>query len=247
MGLNDFKLTGWCYNRPVLYIALLHPRSVARFTAMYYKLTFLLLLVINTAFAQSDENWVLKHNNDGVKIYTSKVPNSKINAIKVDCHFDVPVSRLVAVLMDVKNSEDWLYHTSSNYIIKQVSPSELYYYSMVEVPWPVSNRDFIAHIKVSQDAVTKVITVDAPCIPDMVPRKPGVVRVADSKGKWVLTPVGKNKVHVLYTLHADPGGSIPAWLSNMFATKGPTESFQKLKLQLQKPAYKNVKLAYIIE
>jgi hypothetical protein len=149
--------------------------------------------------------------------------------------------------MDVKNSEDWLYHTSSNYIIKQVSPSELYYYSMVEVPWPVSNRDFIAHIKVSQDAATKVITVDAPCIPDMVPRKAGVVRVADSKGKWVLTPVGKDKVKVLYTLHADPGGSIPAWLSNMFATKGPTESFQKLKLQLQKHAYKNVKVPYITE
>jgi len=230
-----------------LYIALLHRESATRFAAMYYKLTLLLLLTANTVFAQNDEGWVLKHSDNGVKIYTRKVPNSKINAIKVECHFDVPASRLVAVLMDVKNSEDWLYHTSSNYIIKQISLSELYYYSIVEVPWPVSNRDFIAHIKVSQDAVTKVITVDAPCIPDMVPRKAGIVRVADSKGKWVLTPVGKDKVKVLYTLHADPGGSIPAWLSNMFATKGPTESFQKLKLQLQKPAYKNIKVPYITE
>ncbi len=214
---------------------------------MCKKITLLLLLLVNVAFARGEETWELKKNEGGVKIYTRKVANSSIKAVKVECHFDVTPSQMVAVLMDVKNSEDWLYHTSNNYLIKQVSPSELYYYSMVEVPWPVHNRDFIAHIKVSQDAATKVITVDAPCIPDMVPRKPGVVRVADSKGKWVITPVHKHRVKIVYTLHADPGGSIPGWLSNMFVTQGPSESFKKLKLQLQKPAYKNIKLDYIVE
>jgi hypothetical protein len=214
---------------------------------MYKKLTLLLLLIVNVALAQGDENWVLKTNNDGIKIFTRKVANSSIKAIKVECSFDATPSQLVAVLMDVKNSEDWLYHTSSNYIVKQVSPSELYYYSVVEVPWPVQNRDFIAHIKVSQDTETKVITIDAPCVANMVPVKPKTVRVADSKGKWVITPVNKHQVKIVYTLHADPGGSIPAWLSNMFVTQGPAESFKKLKLQLQKPAYKNVKLAYIAE
>jgi hypothetical protein len=201
---------------------------------MYKKLTLLFTLIVNFAFAQAGEDWNLKSNNDGVKIFTRNVPDSKIKAIKVECILNATPTQLVAVLLDVKNSEDWLYHTSSNYIVKQVSPSELYYYSKVEVPWPVSDRDFIAHIKVTQDATTKVITVYAPCVAEMVPVKPGIVRVADSNGKWVL-----------YTLHADPGGSIPAWLSNMFVTQGPAESFKKLKLQLQKPAYKNVKLGFI--
>jgi hypothetical protein len=80
----------------------------------------------------------------------------------------------------------------------------------------------------------------------MVPVKPNVVRVADSKGKWVITPLSDGKVKIVYTLHADPGGSVPAWLSNMFATQGPAESFKKLKIQLQKPAYKNIKLDYIV-
>jgi hypothetical protein len=213
---------------------------------MYKKLTFLFLLVVNMAFAQADENWVLKTNDDGVKIYTRKVANSNIKAIKVECNFDATPAQLVAVIMDVKNSEDWLYRTSSNYIVKQVSPSELYYYSMIEVPWPITKRDFIAHIKVTQDAATKVITIDAPCVTDMVPVKANVVRVADSKGKWVITPIGDGKVKIVYTLHADPGGSIPAWLSNMFATQGPAESFKKLKIQLKKPAYKNIKLDYIV-
>ncbi|MGZ3763118.1 MAG: START domain-containing protein [Mucilaginibacter sp.] len=212
---------------------------------MHLKLTLIFFLFTQFTFAQKGDSWELRENNNGVKIFTRDVENSKIKAIKVECQLDGTLSEVVAVLMDVRNSEQWLYHTASNYIVKQVSPAELYYYSVVEMPWPVSNRDFIAHLKVSQDAITKVVTIDAPCVVDMVPAKPKIVRIANSKGKWVLSPINSNHVKVVYTLHADPGGSIPAWLTNLFVTQGPSQSFQKLKVHLQNPAYKNVKLDYI--
>ena len=208
---------------------------------MYTKLFLIFLLFANCAIAQTNDGWVLKDNDDGIKIYTRDVDHSKVKAIKVECQFDATLSQLVAVLMDVKNSEEWLYHTSSNYIVKQVSLSDLYYYSMVEMPWPISNRDFIAHLMVSQDVATKVVTIYAPCIADLVPLKSGVVRIANSNGKWVLTPLNNDHVKVVYTLHADPGGSIPAWLTNLFVTQGPRQSFKKLKVHLQKPVYKNIK------
>jgi len=69
--------------------------------------------------------------------------------------------------------------------------------------------------------------------------------VLNSPAKWVLTPESTNRVKVVYTLHADPGGSIPAALVNMFATKAPSETFQKLKAELKKPMYKHAKLGYV--
>lgn len=213
---------------------------------VYTKFVLLFLLLAPGAMAQTTEGWVLKDNDNGVRIFTRDVENSKVKAIKVECQFEATLSQLVAVLMDVHSSEEWLYHTSSNYIVKQVSPSEIYYYSMVVMPWPISNRDFIAHLIASQDAITKVVTINAFCIADMVPAKPGVVRIANSKGKWVLTPVNNSQVKVVYTLHADPGGSIPAWLTNLFVTQGPRQSFKNLKIHLQKPVYKNIKLPYIV-
>jgi len=213
---------------------------------VYKKLTLLFLLFANYTLAQTGTIWVAKENNDGVKIFTGDVKNSKIKAIKVECELDATLSQVVAALMDIKNSEEWLYHTSSNYIVKQVSPSELYYYSLVERPWPVSNRDFIAHLIVSQDANTKVVTIDAPCVADMAPVKPKVVRIANSRGKWIVLPSAKGHVKIIYTLHADPGGIIPAWLVNMFVTQGPSQSFKKLKVHLQKPEYRNAKLNYIV-
>jgi hypothetical protein len=214
---------------------------------MYKKITLLLLLLITITIVRAEEPWALSTDKDGIKVYTRHVPNSKIKAIKVECQFNATPAQLVAVLLDIKGSIDWVYHTKSVSLIKQVSPSELYYYSEVNIPWPVHNRDFIAHIKVTQDPATKVVTVDAPCIPDMVPVKDGIVRIEHSVGKWIITPVDSNHVKIEYTLHLDAGGSVPAWLLNMFITQGPTESFKKLKVQLQKSNYKNVKLAYIAD
>lgn len=126
-----------------------------------------------------------------------------------------------------------------------MSPSELYYYSEVAVPWPAQNRDYICHIVVKQDDKTKVITIDAPCINAMVPEKDNIVRITHSVGKWIIYPAENNTIKVYYELEVDPAGAVPAWLVNMFATKGPLEIFQKLKLQVQKPVYKDVKLSYI--
>jgi hypothetical protein len=165
----------------------------------------------------------------------------------VEGSLSVSMSQLVAVLFDIKTSAEWVYSTKSCILLKQVSPSELYYYSEISLPWPLSNRDFVAHLKATQDAHTKVVTIDGPAIPGYVPLKPNIVRVSQSEGRWVITPVAKNICHVVYTLQVDPGGNIPSWLINLFVGRGPYETFKKLKFHLKKREYSNVHLPFITE
>jgi hypothetical protein len=205
----------------------------------------LLLFIAKFAIAGPEQPWSLSSDKEGIKVYTRHIADSKIKAIKVECTFNATAAQLVAVLMDIKTCTEWVYHTKSATVIKEVSPSDIYYYSEVNIPWPVHNRDFVAHLKVTQDPKTKVVTIDAPVISNMVPAKDGIVRVENSTGRWVITPVDSSHVSIVYTLHLDPGGSVPAWLINMFAAQGPMESFKGLKKQLQKPVYKDVKLAYV--
>jgi hypothetical protein len=103
----------------------------------------------------------------------------------------------------------------------------------------------VAHLTVSKDPATKVVTVDGPAVPGYVPVKKGIVRIANSSGKWVITSISANQVHVQYSIHVDPGGSLPAWLVNLFATDAPLKIFEGLKAQLQKPAYKNIAFASV--
>ena len=161
------------------------------------------------------------------------------------CTLPATLSQLVTVILDVNTGAQWLYSTKSSSLLQQVSPSELYYYSEINVPWPVSNRDFIAHLIVTQDAHTKTVTVNGPTVPDFVPVKKDIVRVARSDGQWIITPIDKNHSKVEYTLQVDPGGSVPAWLINLFATRAPYESFRNLKRQLLKPQYSNTRLPFI--
>jgi hypothetical protein len=209
------------------------------------KLLLPLLLAGFTTWAQP--GWELRTEKKGIRVYTRTFPDSKFKAIKVELLLQTSLSRLVAVLLDVNTAPDWVYATKSAVLLKKISPSELIYSSEVRLPWPFSNRDFIARLVTTQDPRTRVVTVYGPTMGDYVPEKKDIVRVKHSEGKWIITPESNGYLRVEYTLRTDPGGDIPAWLFNMFVTRGPLESFEKLQQQIKKPAYDKVNLPFIID
>jgi hypothetical protein len=210
-----------------------------------YLPSFLLLLVLSSANAQED--WKLKSDKDNIKTYSRKLADSKINAVKIESVFPCSVSQFISVLMDVDSYDDWVYNSKSTRLVKQVSPSEMYYYSEVGFPWPTTNRDFVSHVIISQDPRTKVARVDAKNVPGLVPVKPNIVRIEKSSGEWIITPISKNEIRIEYVLQVDPGGDLPAWLINPFASKGLVETFKNLRKQLVKPQYVAARPPFIID
>jgi hypothetical protein len=202
-----------------------------------------LLFQLSYVFAQTP--WKFQGETDGIKSYAREVPNSKIKAIKLETTFQAPLNQLVGVLLDIKSSPQWAYKTKSATVLKQVSPTEVYYYSEISMPWPVVNRDFVGHLIANQNPDTKVVTIDGPVVPDYVPKKKDMVRIEKSIGKWVLTPLNDRETKVEYSLQVDPGGNAPAWLVNTFASEGPTQSLKNLRLQLKKADHKNDPLPFI--
>lgn len=136
-----------------------------------------------------------------------------------------------------------MYHTKFSTLVKQVSSTELYYYSEINMLWPVANRDFIAHLIVTENSKTKVITISGPTAPKMLPDKPGIVRIKVADRKWTITPLANGQIGVEYILHVDPAGALPSWLVNMFDAESPSKIFKEIKVQLQKPAYRNSVIA----
>ena len=192
--------------------------------------------------AQSE--WKLERDKEGIKIYSSDYPDSEIKSLKVECTVESTLSQLAAVMLDIKNQDEWFYHTKSR-ILKEVSQTELYYYAELSFPFPISDRDFIEHIILSQDTVTRALTMTVQNLPDFIPPQKGFVRILHSECKWVVTPLAKKLLHVEFTLFADPAGSIPVWLVNAMSYYGPFETFKKLKSQLLKPEYQDISLRFV--
>ena len=193
----------------------------------------------------SQDGWDLKLDKEGIRVYTKILDNSPFKAVRTVCTIDASLNQVMAVLLDIPGSVNWLYATKSCSVLKQISPSEIIYYSEIEVPWPVNNRDFVVRIKVTQDEKTKVVTMVGENKPTYLPENKNIVRIQKSSAKWVIVPLSKNQVKLEYILQVDPGGSVPAWLINMFATKGPYESFKNLREQVKKPAYSYVSFPFL--
>ncbi len=204
-----------------------------------------LLFCCNLQVARAQTDWKFVTEKEGIKVYSRSVTGSKVKALKVECTLNTSLSALVTLLLDVPATTQWVYHTKSCVLLKQVSPAELFYYSEVNLPWPLENRDFVAHVKVSQDKTSRVVTVNAPAIPGWVAPKKGIVRVNQSLGFWTITPLNQAQVKVAYSLQVDPGGVIPAWAVNLLSSQGPIESFIKMRQHLQLPRYRNAVLDFI--
>jgi len=203
------------------------------------------MLFLLPGYLSAQAGWEQKMDREGIKVFMRQMDNSPLKAVKTVCTINTSLSVLTAVLLDIPGSAEWVYATRKIAVLKKNSPSELVYYSELNIPWPVTNRDFIVLLTVTQDQKTKAVTVLGDNKPDYLPEYKNIVRIQRSYSKWLITPLQNGQVKIEYILEVDPGGSVPAWLINLFAGKGPFETFKKLREQVKKPIYHHVSLPFI--
>ncbi len=204
----------------------------------------LALVLLSTAqFARAGQLWVLKKDKDGIRVYTARNENSAFHSVKAECTVDATIPQIVALLCDVDHHKDWVYGIRSARLLQKPDPSAFIYYSEVNVPWPCSNRDFIATTKMYQPS-PGILYIDSHVEPDLLPEEAGIVRVRRSTAHWSLTAQG-SKVMVEYIVDFDPGGNVPAWAVNLFVTDGPYKTFANLKQEAAKSTYKDAHFDFI--
>jgi len=192
------------------------------------KLLALILLLLPTICIAQD-SWELKKNEDGIAVYTRKLDNEKFKEIHVVCEINGNIKQLYGILQNVNHHKDWVYGTMDSHLINRNSADTIYYYSSVHLPWPASDRDLTVQLILKRDNNDKTLHVHAMGINNLLPKKPKLVRVPYSLGLWNVSTLNGNKIKIDYIFSVDPGGSLPAWLVNMMAVRGPFNTFKNLK------------------
>lgn len=199
-----------------------------------------------SSYSQAYE-WKLKKEIDGIQVFFRKSPDSKINELRIETTVEASLSAIVTLMRDVPSFTNWIFKCVASERLYTPSDQESIYYGEMDFPWPMSNRDFIAHSRVSQDENTKTVVILSEGLPGYIPEKKGLIRMPLLKVKWEITPIQDGKVRIAYNLQSDPGGSIPPWLINMAIDQGPTNSIKRLQNMLYKEKYKNAQLSFIQE
>lgn len=190
--------------------------------------------------SQAQENCHLKKDQDGIKIYLCESEKSSFKTIKVAFEAKGTLKSYASGVLSIDGYKEWQNSILNIYPLKTINQLELIYYSEVDAPWPVSNRDLIFHLKMKQDANTKVLTVSLEQLPTFIPLKTGIIRIPEANSLLTVTPVDKNQLKVKYVIHVDPGGDIPAFIANMFAANTPWHTFSNFRRKLESGQFKEV-------
>jgi len=196
-------------------------------------LLFCLFVLPGILPASGKSDWMFKKEKDGITISSRHSDISKFNDLKIEMDLPGTVSQLSSILLDVEKYPQWVYATKSSVAVKKISGTEVIYYAEVEAPWPASNRDYYADVKVTFNADSQSLNVVSAGMKNYQPEKDRLVRVPMSKAVWNISTGSNKTIHLQYILQVDPGGCIPAWILNMFATKAPMETFKKLKEKME--------------
>lgn len=191
------------------------------------------LLFLPYFTSNADKNdWTLRKDKDGITIFSRHSDLSKYNDLRIEVDLPGTPAQLASILLDVQHYPGWAYATNSTVMIKKISSNEVIYYSKIDVPWPGTDRDFYADLKVNMDPAGRSLNVESVSMKNYQPEKKDLVRIPMSHAIWTVTTQSDKTVHLQYILQLDPGGSVPAWILNAFSLKAPMETFTNLKRRM---------------
>jgi hypothetical protein len=198
------------------------------------KYLFKIIIFFQFALTCKAQDWELKKNQEGVKVYTKSNANSPFDLLMAECEVNAGINQMLALIYDVSRHTEWVYNSVQSVLIKKNSTYDIIYYGETYAPWPVSNRDLVIHLTAFTDSLTGICNITAISEPKLKPLVKGKIRIPRSVSKWKLIPINKQTTRVIYTLDIDPGGSLPSWLVNFASIEGPYLSFLKMRALLLK-------------
>ena len=178
-----------------------------------------------------ENQWELKKDKNGIRVFIKKVPDSPMNAFRGEMDFNATLDDIENLFKDVGRFTEWSPGAKKVEPLEQEANTRTFYLQ-TEAPWPVTDRDGIYHFTFAREAGK--LTITATCLPEYLPPRKNHVRVPKSEGYWQFEEQSNGRIHVVYENHSEPGGSIPGWLANSAVVKLPFESLQNLREMIQK-------------
>lgn len=207
------------------------------------KITVFIFAVFLThlSFAQ---DWTLSKNEDGIKVFTRAIEGSSFKEFKGEAQIEGTIESFVALLRDVPNFHLFFESAMKPKLLKREGDTIQIHYLQTKAPWPVSNRDGVYQYSYQYNAKQKELYVALKALPTYSKNVDGFVRVPKATGFWKATQVTPTQIKVVYQLHPEPGGSIPAWLANTGAVDLPFNTITNLKKRIVLKQYQNKKLPF---
>jgi hypothetical protein len=199
-------------------------------------LTFVILsasLGLAEAQVGSESAWQKVTEENGITVYRQEVPNSPIVAFRGIGLIDAPISKVVSILMDTSRKTEWVSSCKKAKDIKIISDYERTEYNYTGTPFVMKDRDFVFHALATLNKEKNQIIVSIKSTTDpSVPPTDDAIRGEVMDSQYILDiKDGGKKTLLQVDIFADPKGSVPKWIVNMFQRRWPIQTIKGIRDQ----------------
>lgn len=195
------------------------------------------LFLSGVVLAQEGE-WKKIREKDGIEIFNRKNQYSDFKEFTSRMVIGGTINQFLAVLYDVEALPSWGYKVEEASLISRSSDSLQVYYAVAKAPFPYKDRDGVYLNRFIWDPVERTLLVEIELLEDQLAEKEDLVRMKGF-GFWKAIEMPNERLEVQFQMQMDPGGNIPAWLSNMFSGDTPYFTMQGLKKAMKQEKYQD--------
>ncbi|MBJ6138322.1 START domain-containing protein [Marinobacter litoralis] len=192
---------------------------------------------------ENSEHWVLQKQVENIRIYAMDQPGSGFRAFKAVADLNVPINDLMAVMINPESCKEWVHNCSESFAFGKGNFHDRYAYSVNDMPWPVSDRDYVLRIRTRGNADTGEVVMDLNATPGMRAETKSRVRVDVSNTLYRFTPTEQG-THMVWIQHTEPNGALPEWLVNQLVIDIPVKSLQALEAVARKERYQGYRIQW---
>lgn len=191
-----------------------------------------LSLIAPVVTAATEVPWQLEQDEGGIQVYTRPVANSPFLEVKATALIKAPITHVAEIVGDGEGCSAWRTMCKSSEVLGVATETERYVYLVLDMPWPVSDRDMVIHSTANIDLATKTVTVQLQSASDKHPEQDYVRAV--SNGQYLIRAVSEEQAEFTYIMHTNLGGDLPANLINPRMTETTFDDVKRLQALAEK-------------
>ena len=183
------------------------------------------------AFSQTD--WQQRKDKDGIKVFTKERQAFEVISYKSIATMGVEMDRLFEFITDVGRYPEWIDGCCRTRIIHEEEDGGYRYHTVYDFPWPFRDRYMVVDMSVHEEDGGRVITLESRSVDEIEVEEGGRTRITNFWERIRLTEKDESSVEMITEGFFDPGGNIPAWLTNMHVDNSPIRTVRNLKKTLE--------------
>lgn len=185
-------------------------------------LFFIFMVWSGMVLAEAQWEPVVTHTDPGrVRTWVKDVPGASVKAFRGVVEVPSSSLQVLGVLDGVDDFPRWVFQCKA---AKRIAGGGLYL--RFRGIWPVTDRDVAVRSEVK--LVESQIQIETTAS-DLMPEHDGYVRIPQLHNRFILEPLAGQGTRITFETFVDPGGVVPAFISNLVAKKGPLVTLTGLK------------------